>query len=493
MVSSPSSTTMTTRLSSTNSTGNPTADLRYSSSSTTSTSSNPRPILNRLFNSTRLTHFWIRTVHFFSFHLPFPNHPNPDLKFFFLILNSFAVNALAVAVLLVVDHNHWADRTSWDYLGAQRPQRMTGAGCEFAADDRTNFLAQKITSLSNFTFSFAGLVVLQLGYYDFVNVFLSKKGSRNNVPSQLLATHPLLSIILGGCLCMMCITSFVWHASLAYKGALLDFGTMYILIFYLFTLSVIRLLSYIKWKSKTALSCAVHTVSFLGLTYGCILFNIEAKALSLYTGIRQIDGDHSIELYTVGNAYGIDSNTLVLIMILAVFVMGPVPFFFGIIRMSKNLVLKWWKKDSDDGVGVGDNTQLGEHVDDDDKVEWEESTPNNPPRRRRSWGLGFLSLFCILLAKWFRDMDTGFLCLETWGPRSFFQAHALWHTFCALSVFFIYLFLRSEVFNIYAFNFKDQEVQEEIIRRESVASNRQSSVGGVTDIVNVEGVAIEMI
>jgi len=97
--------------------------------------------------------------------------------------------------------------------------------------------------------------------------------------------------------------------------------------------------------------------------------------------------------------------------------------------------------------------------------------------------LGFLSLVSILLAKWFRDMDSGFLCLEAWGPHSFFQAHALWHTFCALAVLFCYLFLRSEVFNIYLYSFKDQEIEEDRISREE---NGRSSLDNEIAVVGIE-------
>ena len=43
------------------------------------------------------------------------------------------------------------------------------------------------------------------------------------------------------------------------------------------------------------------------------------------------------------------------------------------------------------------------------------------------------------------------MCTEVWGPHHWFQAHAVWHVGCALAVMFVYLFLRSEVFNMYGY------------------------------------------
>lgn len=87
----------------------------------------------------------------FSFHLPFQNEKRPFLKFWRLILVSFFVNALAIAILWLCDEKGWLDRSDWtgEFGVNQRTQTRGDAGCEFAADDRTNYLAQPVTALSS--------------------------------------------------------------------------------------------------------------------------------------------------------------------------------------------------------------------------------------------------------------------------------------------------------------------------------------------------------
>ena len=203
----------------------------------------------------------------------FDGHPLPYTKFFQLVVISFLINVLFIVVIIICDKTKVVDRSTWDYLGPQRSQSMNDAGCEYSSDERTNFLAQPVTALSNFTFSFAGLIILHLGYYDWKNM----DNPSTKTHSQLIATHPLLSVILAGALVMMCATSFMWHASLSSKGANIDFGTMYILIIYLNTLCILRLLSYWNWKNKIALAIAVHIVSFTGLIYSFVLYEIQVS------------------------------------------------------------------------------------------------------------------------------------------------------------------------------------------------------------------------
>eukprot|EP00520_Triparma_pacifica_P013230 CAMPEP_0118642378 /NCGR_PEP_ID=MMETSP0785-20121206/5803_1 /TAXON_ID=91992 /ORGANISM="Bolidomonas pacifica, Strain CCMP 1866" /LENGTH=202 /DNA_ID=CAMNT_0006533925 /DNA_START=685 /DNA_END=1293 /DNA_ORIENTATION=- len=129
-------------------------------------------------------------------------------------------------------------------------------------------------------------------------------------------------------------------------------------------------------------------------------------------------------------------NNLIIMMILAILGMLPLPLVFGVIRMVKNLFV---------GLVCGKEKLTK----DNSRREWRKERLGI--RRRRSWGLGIMALFCIILAKYCRDKDTGYLCLETWGPHHFMQAHAIWHCGCAFAVLFVYLFLRSEVFNMYSY------------------------------------------
>ena len=66
-------------------------------------------------------------------------------------------------------------------------------------------------------------------------------------------------------------------------------------------------------------------------------------------------------------------------------------------------------------------------------------------RRNLFWAIA--ALFLILAGFAFRlNDDPGKFFCELWGPAHIMQAHALWHSCCALSVLCCYLFLRSEAF-----------------------------------------------
>ena len=86
--------------------------------------------------------------------------------------------------------------------------------------------------------------------------------------SQLIGSHPLLSFALAGVLAMMGITSFIWHASLTNKGALVDFGAMYLLIDYIIALCALRLLAYVRFWNHHMLTFFVHLVAAIGLGIG---------------------------------------------------------------------------------------------------------------------------------------------------------------------------------------------------------------------------------
>jgi len=157
----------------------------------------------------------------------------------------------------------------------------------------------------------------------------------------------------------------------------------------------------------------------------------------------QTGGDEVISLEdtggNVGYALDMNQNTLILLMILAIVGLIPLPLVVGYLRMAKNALLSHFVTRT-----ALENVTL-------------KRAESGTARRRRSWGLGILALLCIVVAKKFRDLDTGTACLEWWGPHSFMQAHAIWHCFCSFAVLFCYLFLRSEVFNLYAYNTKNEE------------------------------------
>ena len=182
-----------------------------------------------------------------------------------------------------------------------------------------------------------------------------------------------------------------------------------------------------------------------------------------------------------------------LIMFLIFGIVGgvPIPLIFGLIRMTKNRLL---------GLFCGAEWRKAKRL--------KRQARNNGKgvRRRRSWGLGVLALVCIVGAKWFRNGDTTWMCTDVWGPESWFQAHAVWHSGCALAVMFVYLFLRSEVFNMYGYvskyeadyadesknwierqvekvedliEYLDGETKEECVRRKSQMDLRQVNGGKV--------------
>ena len=107
---------------------------------------------------------------------------------------------------------------------------------------------------------------------------------------------------------------------------------------------------------------------------------------------------------------------------------APLPLFIGWARMGKNAMLGWW---------------LG--------GEWsrrKEEIRGQRPGRRRSWGLAILGLICIASGGGFRKYDQTWMCSSWFGPNHWFQAHAVWHVMCAFAILYLYLFFRSEVFNL---------------------------------------------
>ena len=231
------------------------------------------------------------TMHPFTFHLPFPNHPNPIRKFLNIVAASFLINWALILSLYLCDRQGYLTRDDWTGKFAinVRPQRMDDAGCEYASDDRTNFLAQPVTSLSNFAFSFSGLIVLAFSYYDFLNM------NTSHAPSQLIATQPLLSLFLAGTLCLMATTSFIWHASLATHGANIDFGAMYVLIGYIITLCLLRMLAYVPgWiGTRKLLAVAIHVVSFSGKLLVSIVVTEDGRGRWACVCVRRVCEEHS--------------------------------------------------------------------------------------------------------------------------------------------------------------------------------------------------------
>eukprot|EP00518_Triparma_eleuthera_P009657 CAMPEP_0182489754 /NCGR_PEP_ID=MMETSP1319-20130603/49062_1 /TAXON_ID=172717 /ORGANISM="Bolidomonas pacifica, Strain RCC208" /LENGTH=359 /DNA_ID=CAMNT_0024691879 /DNA_START=240 /DNA_END=1319 /DNA_ORIENTATION=+ len=298
---------------------------------------------------------------------------------------------------------------------------MTDAGCEYAADDRTNYLAQPITALSNFSFTFVGFIILEFAVLDIrANGWKLIPDPTTLHRSQLIGSNPLLSLALAGCCTVMGVTSFIWHASLTNKGALVDFGAMYLLIDYIIALCCLRLLAYVKFMNHHFLTFFVHLVAAVGLGIGVWMYDRNQT--------KRFKGQ----------------NTLIMMMIGAIVGLVPVPLLFGFIRMLKNKVLglvcgKVWLKA---------------------RNERRKELKDLGVRRRRSWGLGICALISMCGAYWFRKGDTSWICTDLWGPSSGMQAHAIWHSGCAMAVLFVYLFLRSEVFSLYGYVSKHEQHYE---------------------------------
>ena len=218
----------------------------------------------------------------------------------------------------------------------------------------------------------------------------------------------------------MGITSFIWHASLTDKGALVDFGAMYLLIDYIISLCCLRLLAYVKFWNHHLLTFSVHLVAAIGLGIG--MWKYERNQIERFK----------------------DQTKLIMMLIAAIVGLVPVPLLFGFIRMLKNKVLaivcgKVWLKARNQKRK--ELRELG-------------------VRRRRSWGLGICALISMVGAYWFRKGDTSWICTDVWGPSSGMQAHAIWHSGCAMAVLFVYLFLRSEVFSLYGYVSKHEKHYE---------------------------------
>ncbi|GMH81945.1 hypothetical protein TL16_g09097 [Triparma laevis f. inornata] len=354
--------------------------------------------------------------HSFTFHMPIGTTNTEKVKYFWMMVGLSAfVNGNIIFWIWLADKKGWVDRTAWDAWGTVRSQSRHDAGCEYAADDRLNYLAQPITTLANFAFTFVGFLILEFAVFDFRRNGFSQILC-NDAPTlqegQLIGSHPFLSVILAGCLAMMGITSFFWHSSLSNKGATMDFGCMYVLIDYILGLCALRLLAYFNFARVWMLTVSIHIISFGSLAIGLWMYK-----------------RNFVEKFE-------DQSVLILYLILGVVGGVPIPFIFGIIRIIKNNILgcfcgREWRREKKEQRRARHN---GQGV-----------------RRRRSWGLGIIALITMLTAKYFRSGDEEWMCTEVWGPHHWFQAHAVWHVGCALAVMFVYLFLRSEVFNMYGY------------------------------------------
>ena len=392
--------------------------------------------------------------HAFVFHMPTKDKRFNGMwaevaSFAKMILFSALINSLVVYGLYYADKEAILDRTNWDRfrLSGDRSQSKADAGCEYAADDRTNYIAQPITALSNFTFSFSGFLILEFAFFDLQNWVIYrmklKKKRRGSaavafagIPNQLIASHPMLSFTLAGCLIMMAITSFQWHASLTNMGADYDFGTMYILIVYVITLCFLRGLFFIPFTRRIHFTIAIHVISAIGLTIGIIMF---VKKTTIADEISDVTVD-VLDKET-------SQNDLIIYMIIMIVCLIPIPFALGVIRMVKNAFQRIFDcaidSDEEKGFFVGKIVCCSREKEKSRK----EVRKEQFARRRRSWGLGLLALVNIVIAKEFRGGDMTYMCDEWWGPHHKIQAHAIWHTGCSFAILFCYLFLRSEVFN----------------------------------------------
>ena len=142
-----------------------------------------------------LRRVWRAIRHSFTFHTPFPEADSKTRvrRFWAMVFLSLFLNGLVVLVLWLADKEGWVDRSAWDSWGWTRTQSMTDAGCEYAADDRTNYIAQPITALSNFTFTFVGFIVLQFAVLDIkANGWRLFPDPTTIHRSQLIGSNPLL-------------------------------------------------------------------------------------------------------------------------------------------------------------------------------------------------------------------------------------------------------------------------------------------------------------
>ncbi|GMH87940.1 hypothetical protein TrVE_jg6857 [Triparma verrucosa] len=387
-------------------------------------------------------------THSFSFHIPWEGPPKTKRKVFAAIICIAAVfNAVVIFLVWLADSEDWLTAQDLEGWGGAIRQTPTAVGCEYAANPATRYLAQPITSLSNFGFTFTAVVILQFALLD-----LRHNGLKNLIcnsdfeklrESQLIGAHPLLSINLAGCCVVMCYTSFCWHASLTHKGGTMDMGSIYVICIYIIGLASVRLISYLHLRNSKVLTVAIHTVSFG----------------ALYAGYR---------VYEHNRLIGYENwEDMTIFLILGVVVGVPFPFFIGIARMLKNTI---------GGCILG--------------KEWlkriEKKEKEREVRRRRSWGLAILALISILAGKLFREYDQTWMCSDWFGPHHWFQGHALWHVFCAFAVLFVYLFFRSEVFNIYGYLNESREEEFNWAERGRNSGRSSSSGGEVMELTMVE-------
>lgn len=191
----------------------------------------------------------------------------------------------------------------------------------------------------------------------------------------------------------------------------MDMGMIYLICIYLIGLCAVRLLTYVNFNNTKILTVAVHAVSFG----------------ALYLGVRT---------YKKNEEEGIEDWFNLTIMLMLGVVCGvPLPFVIGLMRMAKNLILGYVMRE--EWLKV--------------KEEKRKEREAKGVRRRRSWGLAISALMSIGGGGLFRSFDQTWMCEDWFGPHHWFQAHAVWHAMCAMAVLFVYLFLRSEVFNMYGY------------------------------------------
>lgn len=249
-----------------------------------------------------------KLYHSFTFHVP--GHPDRQVRTFMnIVLVSTLLNSIAILAIFLADSKGWLDRTNWVEWGNMVNQTPVSVGCEASAPHVRSYMAQPITSLSNFGFTFTAVITLQFAALDAYhnglrNVIFSRDVGKIR-QGHLISAYPFLSLCLSCLLGFMCYTSFCWHASLTVKGGKMDMGSIYLLCIYLIGLSAVRLLTYLPLTSPVLLALGVHSV------------NVGA----LYLGYKT---------YERNRVEGIDEwEMLTITLVLGVVGVVPIPLFIG--------------------------------------------------------------------------------------------------------------------------------------------------------------------
>jgi hypothetical protein len=196
----------------------------------------------------------------FSCNWPYPSG-RPTSKVLLLTFAICTVLPTSLAFLLDgagLSHDFWTEEVGW-----RGEYRWEKGGCE--TKHRRAFLAQRVTSTSNFLFFFCAGLMLALAGKDFADNKIRRHGSflkaggsspmaepdeteSASFPNFIVA-FPELSLYLAGVNLLMGASSFMWHASMAVVGADIDYGAMYVLLVFLLAVLFMRVTSFFTFSS----------------------------------------------------------------------------------------------------------------------------------------------------------------------------------------------------------------------------------------------------